>query len=210
MTLVAKITLHSQQICGLAWSFDGKLFASGGNDNLCCLTEVEKVFSDHMADSVPQTQDDVSESPVLGWVQGPPRPSGQYATLPTNGVHQNIEDEIAVQMVRISTPSIQHLDLGSEKYRWTHGAAVKAIAFCPWREGLVATGGGSNDKCIHFYHTMSGAALATIAVSAQVTSLIWSKSKREIAATFGYAQPDHPFRIAVFSWPDCRQVAAIP
>jgi hypothetical protein len=57
---------------------------------------------------------------------------------------------------------------------------------------------------------MSGAALATIAVSAQVTSLIWSTTKREIAATFGYAQPDHPFRIAVFSWPDCKQVAAIP
>lgn len=102
------------------------------------------------------------------------------------------------------------LQLGSEKHRWRHGAAVKAIAFCPWRQGLVATGGGSNDKCIHFYHTTSGAALATISVAAQVTSLIWSTTRREIAATFGYAQPDHPYRIAVFSWPDCRQVAAVP
>lgn len=96
------------------------------------------------------------------------------------------------------------------KHKWEHTAAVKAIAFCPWREGLVATGGGSHDKCIHFYHTTSGVALATIAVHAQVTSLIWSTTRREIAATFGYAQPDHPYRIAVFSWPQCRQVAAIP
>ncbi|KAF3765524.1 WD40 repeat-like protein [Cryphonectria parasitica EP155] len=96
------------------------------------------------------------------------------------------------------------------KHRWEHTAAVKAIAFCPWRDGLVATGGGSHDKCIHFYHTTSGVALATIAVHAQVTSLIWSTTRREIAATFGYAQPDHPYRIAVFSWPECRQVAAIP
>jgi hypothetical protein len=96
------------------------------------------------------------------------------------------------------------------KHRWEHSAAVKAIAFCPWRDGLVATGGGSHDKCIHFYHTTSGVALATIAVHAQVTSLIWSTTRREIAATFGYAQPDHPYRIAVFSWPECRQVAAIP
>lgn len=87
---------------------------------------------------------------------------------------------------------------------------MKAIAFCPWREGLVATGGGSNDKCIHFFHTTSGSSLATIAVAAQVTSLIWSTTRREIAATFGYAHPDHPYRIAVFSWPDCKQVAAIP
>ncbi|KAL1883958.1 hypothetical protein Daus18300_000066 [Diaporthe australafricana] len=96
------------------------------------------------------------------------------------------------------------------KHRWEHTAAVKAIAFCPWREGLVATRGGSHDKCIHFFHTTSGVALATIAVHAQVTSLIWSTTRREIAATFGYAQPDHPYRIAIFSWPQCQQVAAIP
>lgn len=102
------------------------------------------------------------------------------------------------------------IDERHAKHKWEHTAAVKAIAFCPWREGLVATGGGSHDKRIHFYHTTSGVALATIAVHAQVTSLIWSTTRREIAATFGYAQPDHPYRIAVFSWPECRQVAAIP
>lgn len=102
------------------------------------------------------------------------------------------------------------VDNRQAKHRWEHTAAVKAIAFCPWRDGLVATGGGSHDKCIHFYHTTSGVTLATIAVHAQVTSLIWSSTRREIAATFGYAQPDHPYRIAVFSWPECRQVAAIP
>jgi hypothetical protein len=74
----------------------------------------------------------------------------------------------------------------------------------------VATGGGSNDKCIHFFHTVSGSSLATISVAAQVTALIWSKTKREIAATFGYAHPEHPYRIAVFNWPDCLQIAAIP
>ncbi|KAI9848961.1 MAG: hypothetical protein M1837_005850 [Sclerophora amabilis] len=102
------------------------------------------------------------------------------------------------------------LGVGREKHKWIHGAAVKAIAFCPWQKGLIATGGGTNDRCIHFYHTYSGACLATINVAAQVTSLIWSTTRREIAATFGYAQPEHPFRIAVFSWPECHQVVAIP
>lgn len=75
---------------------------------------------------------------------------------------------------------------------------------------LTSLGGGSNDRCIHFFHTFSGATLATINVSAQVTSLLWSTSHREIAATFGYANPEHPVRIAVFSWPECRQVVQIP
>ena len=111
---------------------------------------------------------------------------------------------------RIMPSGTRDLTATSAKHRWRHGAAVKAIAFCPWRTGLLATGGGSHDKAIHFYHTTSGAALATIAVSAQVTSLIWSKTKREIAACFGYAQPEHPVRIAVFNWPECKQVASIP
>ncbi|KAI9889726.1 MAG: hypothetical protein M1814_005025 [Vezdaea aestivalis] len=99
---------------------------------------------------------------------------------------------------------------GQEVHRFPHSAAVKALAFCPWRSGLLATGGGSNDRCIHFWHVSTGASLATIAVAAQVTSLIWSPLRREIAATFGYAQPEHPVRIAVFSWPDCAQLVAIP
>lgn len=163
-TLLAQVKVHSQQICGLSWSHTGDEFATGGNDNLCCLLDLKKIV-------------DV-EAEVPG---GPEAP-----------------------------PTSKCLPAGSERHRWQHGAAVKAIAFCPWREGLVATGGGSNDKCIHFFHTSSGAALATIAVAAQVTSLIWSTTRREIAATFGYAQPDHPYRIAVFSWPGCRQVAAVP
>jgi hypothetical protein len=74
----------------------------------------------------------------------------------------------------------------------------------------VAIGGGSNDRCIHFYHTRSGTCLATIDCAAQVTSLVWSRTRREIAATFGFAQPEHPYRIAVFAWPSCEQVVAVP
>ncbi|KAL7959037.1 WD40 repeat-like protein [Trichoderma compactum] len=168
--LIAKVSLHSQQICGLSWSPNGRFFASGGNDNLCCLFDTDSVLIEK----------------------------------------QESEDAANVRPARPSSMAIRRLGPGSEKHRWIHKAAVKAIAFCPWREGLVATGGGSNNKCIHFFHTTSGSALATIAVSAQVTALIWSSTRREIAATFGYTEPEHPYRIAVFSWPECRQVAAIP
>ncbi|KAL6906558.1 WD40 repeat-like protein [Trichoderma evansii] len=189
--LIAKVSLHSQQICGLAWSPNGKLFASGGNDNLCCLFDTDSVLVEKQ-ESVPNS------SRWSGW------------HLATESTRAGYEDTVDVRPARpLSTP-IRRLGPGSEKHRWIHKAAVKAIAFCPWREGLVATGGGSNNKCIHFFHTTSGSALATIAVSAQVTALIWSSTRREIAATFGYTEPEHPYRIAIFSWPECKQVAAIP
>jgi meiosis-specific APC/C activator protein AMA1 len=178
MTLLVKLAVHTQQICGLAFSWDGSMFASGGNDNLCCLFQTNSIF------------------------RGAPEQSHEEVLLGTDGIRRihTVTEQSTVTEIRA----------GAEKHRWIHGAAVKAIAFCPWRDGLVATGGGSNDKCIHFYHTTSGTCLATISVAAQVTSLIWSTTRREIAATFGYAQPEHPFRIAVFSWPQCKQVAAIP
>jgi meiosis-specific APC/C activator protein AMA1 len=178
--LLARISVHTQQICGLSFSGDGAMFVTGGNDNLCCLFQTHFVLQGTKCN--PQDDEEV----LMG----------------ADGMRhvQTIGGRGHVKEVRT----------GSEKHRWIHGAAVKAIAFCPWRDGLVATGGGSNDQCIHFFHTTSGACLATINVAAQVTSLIWSTTRREIAATFGYALPEHPYRIAVFSWPECRQVAAIP
>ncbi|KAL8739879.1 MAG: hypothetical protein Q9190_007357, partial [Brigantiaea leucoxantha] len=160
MSLLAKISIHTQQICGLFWSPDGEYFASGANDNLCCLFEVKEILAPR----------ETSETRGA---------RGRKSTEPssTSPGEQN---------------RVLNIDEGRLKQKWAHSAAIKAIAFCPWQRGLIATGGGSNDRAIHFYHTFSGACLATIDVQAQVTSLIWSTSRREIAATFGYAQPDHP------------------
>jgi meiosis-specific APC/C activator protein AMA1 len=195
MTLLARISAHSQQICGLAWSRTADVFATGGNDNLCWLFEAVKVEPDQQPDDVQHQELQVPE-------------------MSNPGGHARDPSEASATETEIfkapSHPPFKRLGPADARHRWPHGAAVKAIAFCPWQDSLVATGGGSNDKCIHFFHTGSGAALASISVSAQVTSLIWSTTRREIAATFGYAQPDHPVRIAVFSWPECRQVAAIP
>ena len=181
MTLIARISIHTQQICGLAWSQDGSLLATGGNDNLCLLFQASKILQQ------PENTDEEPPEETITGLDGITR----TVSVPRSG-------------------RVKQIIAGAEKHRWVHGAAVKAIAFCPWRAGLIATGGGSNDKCIHFYHAVSGACLATISVAAQVTSLIWSTTRREICATFGYAQPEHPYRIAVFSWPECKQVAAIP
>jgi hypothetical protein len=182
LTLLARMTMHTQQICGLAWSVDGELFASGGNDNACFLFETRKILQHHLGAP--------ADSTVLDRRRG--------------------SDGENVWMVTPGRDNVLTIDIGREKHKWELNAAVKAIAFCPWQRGLLAIGGGSNDRCIHFYHTVSGACLATIDCAAQVTSLIWSTTRREIAATFGFAQPEHPFRVAVFAWPSCEQVVSIP
>ncbi|KPM41200.1 hypothetical protein AK830_g5367 [Neonectria ditissima] len=214
VSLVAKITIHSQQICGLAWAPDGKLFASGGNDNLCCLFEVDRILEQSLIYPARDENAHLLRLEPFSFDVGVSMRGGtglsRHSTMAPYLNPRANENSAEVETFRTSLDSLRHLGSGLERHRWVHGAAVKAIAFCPWRRGLVATGGGSNDKCIHFFHTASGTTLATISVSAQVTSLIWSTTRREIAATFGYAQPEHPYRIAIFSWPECKQVAAIP
>lgn len=218
MTLIARISVHTQQICGLAWSPDGGSFATGGNDNVCCLFEVVDI----LGQPEPVNTQAAFQALLAGFeVHGHThnwRPYHTIAGLLGRQSHEVVQDHpatadgVTVTHTR-AVPGrgrVRDITEGCQKHRWAHSAAVKAMAFCPWQRGLIATGGGSNDRAIHFYHCSSGACLATIDVAAQVTSLIWSTTRREIVATFGYAQPEHSFRIAVFTWPECRQVVAIP
>jgi hypothetical protein len=223
MTLLAKICAHTQQICGLVWSPDDKYLATGGNDNACLLFELAKIVPpQHLNYPVSTITPPDSPSsfslgvfpylplgttrrrtflrrPVLpSWLAAPIKPPAAAALLNHAGTLISGGGRTVL------------VPYGRQRHRLMHSAAVKAIAFAPWQPSLLATGGGTNDKAIHFYHTRSGACLASINVFAQVTSLIWSETRREIAATFGYAQPNHPFRIAVFAWPSCAQVAVIP
>lgn len=180
MTLVARISCHTQQVCGIAWSSSGEFFATGGNDNQLYVFERK-----HLLRAARTSGDDSSaQVKVINNKRAGDRTPAQGRVL-----------------------NVEH---GHHRHVFQLNAAVKAIAFAPWQPSLLAAGGGSNDRCIHFFHALSGATLATIDCHAQVTSLVWSERRREIAATFGFAQPDHPYRVAVFAWPSCRRIVAIP
>jgi meiosis-specific APC/C activator protein AMA1 len=224
MSLMAKICVHNQQICGLSWSHDGEFFATGANDNGCCLFDVEDILAPSNIPRGPgshhrEPQEDLAMTGI-GTISGPSKLSalgakgrGSEELLEEQSSGHDVDPKESSDLHRSGDGSLNgilYISEGRQKHKWIHSAAIKAIAFCPWQRGLLATGGGSNDRAIHFYHTFSGACLATIDVQAQVTSLIWSTGRREIAATFGYAQPTHPYRIAVFSWPECKQILAIP
>ena len=49
-----------------------------------------------------------------------------------------------------------------------HTAAVKAIAWSPHQHGLLASGGGTADRCIRFWNTLTGSPLNCIDTGSQV------------------------------------------
>lgn len=97
--------------------------------------------------------------------------------------------------------------LNAPKFQKTnHKAAVKALAWCPWQSNLLATGGGSHDRMIHFWNTTSGARTNSIDTGSQVTSLKWSTSYKEIVSSSGF--PDNS--LSIWSYPTLVKNVEIP
>lgn len=61
-----------------------------------------------------------------------------------------------------------------------HLAAVKAIAWSPHQHGLLASGGGTADRCIRFWNTLTAQPLQCIDTGSQVCNLAWSKHTNEL------------------------------
>jgi cell division cycle 20-like protein 1 (cofactor of APC complex) len=66
-----------------------------------------------------------------------------------------------------------------------HVAAVKAIAWSPHHHGILASGGGTNDRCIRLWNTLTRQPVECIDTGSQVTNLAWSKFSSELVSTHG-------------------------
>lgn len=67
-------------------------------------------------------------------------------------------------------------------------AAVKALAWCPFERNLLATGGGTADRCIKFWNGANGALLNSVDTGSQVCSLLWSKHEKELLSSHGFSE----------------------
>lgn len=90
----------------------------------------------------------------------------------------------------------------------SHTAAVKALSWCPYQSNLLASGGGSNDKSINFWNTISGARVNTIETGSQISSLNWgyaSGTGMEVVATHGFPTNN----ISLFNYPTLQKTGLI-
>lgn len=84
--------------------------------------------------------------------------------------------------------------------------SLQAVAWCPWMPSLLATGGGSTDRTIHFWNTTTSARLHSLVTPSQVTSLIFNPHSREILSSHGI--PDH--QLSIWAYPSLGKVTDIP
>jgi len=86
-----------------------------------------------------------------------------------------------------------------------HQAAVKAITWSPHQHGLLASGGGTADRCIRFWNTVNNTALSCVDTGSQVCNLIWSKNVNEIVSTHGYSLN----QIILWKYPSMSKVTTL-
>ncbi|RKO87785.1 WD40-repeat-containing domain protein [Blyttiomyces helicus] len=84
-----------------------------------------------------------------------------------------------------------------------HQSAVKALAWCPWHLPTLASGGGRDDKMVHFWNTSTSGKIASVNTGAQVTSVIWSTEYKEFFTAHGF--PNH--HLSVWKYPSLDKVA---
>ncbi|RCK67037.1 APC/C activator protein CDH1 [Candida viswanathii] len=86
-----------------------------------------------------------------------------------------------------------------------HTAAVKAIAWSPHQRGILASGGGTADKTIKTWNTLTGSLIHDVNTGSQVCNLIWSKNSNELVSTHGYSRN----QIIVWKYPTMQQIAQL-
>jgi len=158
---------HNERVCALAWN--GPILTTGGLDGIIINHDVR--IHEHIVQTY---RGHVQEVCGLKW-----SPSGQQLA---SGGNYNLLYIWDKSMASHNSSSQYLHQLGE------HCAAVKALAWCPFQNNFLASGGGSSDGSIKFWNTQIGAYLNTIDTHSQVYSLQWSRHERELLSSHGLDQ----------------------
>ena len=86
-----------------------------------------------------------------------------------------------------------------------HQAAVKAIGWSPHQHNILASGGGTADRCIRFWNIQTLQMQECIDTGSQVCNLTFSKNVNELVSTHGYSLN----QIMVWKYPSMQKVATL-
>ena len=152
---IAKLQGHKQEVCGLKWSFDDQLLASGGNDNRLYVWSWAATGGGNTAAALHRNsfRSNGGGAGLMGAGNGGGAGLGRTdqnsgSAVPGAGSGRVLGatggDSAGNGGVTVCSPLMKFTD---------HTAAVKAIAWSPHQHGLLASGGGTADRCIRFWNT---------------------------------------------------------
>ena len=63
---------------------------------------------------------------------------------------------------------------------------LKALAWCPWKNTLLASGGGTADKSVKLWNITNGQKALEFDTGCQVAGILWNQEYREIITAGGF------------------------
>jgi cell division cycle protein 20 (cofactor of APC complex) len=163
---VRSLSGHSSRVGALAWN--QHILTSGSRDNTIINHDVR--VQNHIVGVMRQHTQEVCG---LAW-----SPDGSYLATGANDNTLCIYDH-ATSMSMNAQPRHILTD---------HQAAVKALAWSPHERNLLASGGGTADRCIKFWNAQSGSLINSVDTGSQVCALQWSPLEKELLSSHGYAE----------------------
>ena len=86
-----------------------------------------------------------------------------------------------------------------------HQAAIKAMAWCPWKRHVLATGGGCKDRSIKIYSCDYKKILKNINTGSQVCALVWNKKEKELISSHGFNKN----QIIIWNYEKCKKICEL-
>ena len=173
------MTGHQSRVGSVAWN--GFVMATGSRDHTILLRDVR--IAEHFTDTLTGHRQEVCG---LKW-------SLDESQLASGG---NDNKLMIWSASNYRTPVAKFSD---------HCAAVKAIAWSPHQHGLLASGGGTADRCIKFWNTLTSSCVHSLDTGSQVCNLAWSRTSNEIVSTHGYSLN----QVIVWKYPSMSKVATL-
>uniref|UniRef100_A0A7E4VJQ9 Fizzy-related protein homolog n=1 Tax=Panagrellus redivivus TaxID=6233 RepID=A0A7E4VJQ9_PANRE len=174
--IVQQFDAHSGRIGCLAWN--GDLICSGSRDRGICVRDQRVPPGDET-----RLNDHRQEVCGLKW-----SPNKQYLASGGN------DNQLLVWSLNRTNPIQAYTD---------HNAAVKALAWSPHHHGVLVSGGGTADRCLRFWNTLTGTSISVVDTGSQVCNVAWSKHTSELVSTHGYSY-NH---VVLWKYPQMRSVA---
>ncbi|KAI5054130.1 hypothetical protein GOP47_0030023 [Adiantum capillus-veneris] len=175
---VRRMAGHTARVGSLAWN--GPTLSSGGRDSRIINHDVRA--RDHIISVLKGHNQEVCG---LSWSL-----SGQ-------------------QLASGGNDNLLHIwDVASTDYLYRlcdHQAAVKALAWCPFQANVLASGGGTADRCIKLWNTQKGTCLSSLDTQSQVCALVWSKHYKEILSSHGYSKN----QLCLWRYPSMVKIAEL-
>lgn len=208
--LISVLKAHTQEICGLKWSFDEKMLASGGNDNKVYVWEPlynprrysgNNTFNTSYSSSPNSSSIHLHTGVSINRTSSLSSPnSSSYSFSNDNSSLSPLPQSVNNIISNLQTSNYHTEPICSFE---DHTAAVKAVAWSPHSHELLASGGGTTDRHIRFWNTNTGTPLHKIDTGSQVCCLMWSKTVNEIVSTQGYSLN----QVILWKYPTMQKIA---